>query len=188
VLADRIGREVDDAAISGASTKSFIDLGALDEVLARTVAGDVLLIAFGHNDNKPDADRFSDPYTQFPSNLRRFIVGARSRGATPVLVTPIERRRFVDGRQRGTHEGFPQQTRNIAAEDGVALIDLQVATWSLLQKLGEEGSKAVFLHLAPGVWPGFPDGEADDTHLSREGAGLVADLVAVRLGELGIVN
>lgn len=187
VLDEHIDREVDDAAISGASTRSFIGTGALDEVLERTGTGDVVLIAFGHNDPKPD-ERFSDVFTEQIANLRRFVVGARSRGATPVLVTPIPRRHFVDGRLRSTHGGYPQRIRDLAAEDDVALIDLTVATTRLLQDLGEDAGKEVFLHLAPGLWPGFPDGEADDTHLSRHGAGLVAGLVARRLRELGIVD
>lgn len=177
VLDERAGRGVDDAAFSGASTKSFIETGELDAVLDRTHPGDVLLIAFGHNDPKPD-ERFSDVFTAFAANLRRFVVGARSRGATPVLVTPIERRSFVDGRLRATHGGYPQQIRDLAAEDAVALIDLALATRRVWQDLGEDGSKAAFLWLAPGEWSAFPHGEQDDTHLSRHGAELVADLVA----------
>ena len=66
-------------AISGASSRSFIELGALDAALDTLEPGDLLLIGFGHNDSKPD-ERHSDVFTEFESNLRRYLIGARARG------------------------------------------------------------------------------------------------------------
>ena len=180
-------RPVRNDAISGASSRSFIESGALDTVLEHLAPGDVLVIGFGHNDSKPD-DRFADVFLQYPAQLRRFLVGARARGATPVLLTPVERRHFVDGRAQATHGGYPARVCGVAAEEEVALIDLTRLTRSLWDQLGEEGSRRAFLHLAPGEWPGYPDGESDDTHLSAWGAELVAELVLAGLREAGIVR
>ncbi|MCU1404906.1 MAG: rhgT [Glaciihabitans sp.] len=180
-------RPVRNAAISGASSRSFIESGALDDVLEGLQSGDVLLIGFGHNDAKPD-DRFADVFLQYPAQLRRYLVGARSRGATPVLLTPVERRLFTGGRAQSTHGGYPARVRALAAEEGVTLVDLNLSTRALWQELGEDDSRRAFLHLAPGEWPGYPDGLTDDTHLSEWGAGLVAGLVATGLRDAGILG
>ena len=180
-------RVVRNDAISGASSRSFIESGALDAVLGELTPGDVLMIGFGHNDSKPD-ERFADVFLQYPAQLRRFLVGARARGATPVLLTPVERRHFVDGRAQATHAGYPARVCGVAAEEGVALIDLTRLTRALWDQLGEEDSRRAFLHLAPGEWPGYPDGESDDTHLSAWGAGLVAEMVVTGLRDAGILG
>src|SRR3954468_14182160 len=83
-------------ALSGASSKSFADLGRLDRILTAIAPGDLLLISFGHNDEKiEDPARGTDPWTTFQQCLRRYLDGARAAGARPVLVTPVERRRFT---------------------------------------------------------------------------------------------
>lgn len=186
-LESHCGMPVRNLAVSGASSGSFIDSGALDSALEELRAGDLFLIAFGHNDSKPD-ERFSDVFTQYESNLRRYLVGALSRGAVPVLLTPVERRHFVQGRARGTHGGYPARVRALAQEEGLALIDLTLATRALWQEQGEEDSKASFLWLEPGAWPGFPEGEQDDTHLSAKGADAVAEIVADTLHRLALVQ
>lgn len=187
-IGELVDRPVRNRARSGASSRSFIDEGLLDEVLDELEPGDLLLIQFGHNDSKTD-ERFSDEFTQYPAQLRRYLVGARARGAVPVLLTSVERRRFDEaGRARATHGGYPQRVRDLAAGEGVPLIDINVATRRLWQEQGVEPSKASFLHLAPGAWPGYPDGEHDDTHLSTSGARAVARLVAEGLVEAGVLG
>lgn len=187
-LGEVVDREVRNRASSGASARSFIDLGLLDDVLDGLEPGDLLLIQFGHNDPKPD-ERYSDPFTQYPAQLRRYLVGARARGAVPVLLTSVERRDFDGlGRARATHGGYPQRVRDLAAAEDVPLVDVAVATRRLWQQQGTEGSRDSFLHLAPGEWPGYPDGERDDTHLSTSGARAVARVVAEGLVAAGLLE
>jgi len=183
-----VARPVRNNARSGASSRSFIDLGLLDEVLAELEPGDVLLVQFGHNDAKPD-ERFADVFSGYASQLRRYLVGARARGARPVLLTSVERRSFDErGRARSTHGGYPQQVREVAAAEGVPLVDVTIASRRLWQDQGVEGSKDSFLWLAPGAWPGHPDGERDDTHLSTSGARAVARIVADGLVLAGVLD
>lgn len=173
----RADLKVRNHALSGASTRSFIEAGLLDAAASDLGSGDILLICFGHNDPKDD-HRFTDADAAFPSNLRRFVAAARDRGATPVLLTPIERRKFLDdGTLHSTHGAYPQRTREIAHAETVSLIDLTVLTHELWQSQGAEASKDSFLWLEPGEWTGHPDGAEDDTHLSGSGARLVAALV-----------
>ncbi len=84
-----------DVAKSGASSKSFIDLGRLDHILGLISSGDYLLISFGHNDEKAnDPTRYTIPATTYKSYLSQYIDKARAKGAIPILVTPVERRKF----------------------------------------------------------------------------------------------
>ncbi|QIK73187.1 rhamnogalacturonan acetylesterase [Propioniciclava coleopterorum] len=185
VFGEVTGREVRNHAVSGMSTTSLIASGTLGRALATVTPGDLVLIAFGHNDAKDD-ERHADPYRAYPAHLRRVVGGVRARGGLPVLLTPVERRTFVDGRARSTHGPYPQAVRRVAAEEGVPLVDLTVASRALWQEQGEDGSRASFLWLEPGRWPGHPAGERDDTHLSREGALVVARLVAAGLRAAGV--
>ncbi|MEZ0492012.1 pectinesterase family protein [Kineococcus sp. TBRC 1896] len=188
VLARCTGGEVVNRAISGASTTSFLASGAADEALAELRPGDLLLVAFGHNDAKTD-ERHADVHRTYPANLRRFVVGARARGAHPVLLTPVERRSFdAQGRARSTHEGYPDAVRRLAERDGVPWFDLTVASRRLWQEQGEEGSRASFLWFGPGAHDGYPDGERDDTHLSEAGAVAIAELVSAGLRDLGLLR
>jgi len=185
-LSEFTGLETINRAISGASTRSFIEEGWWDLAIADLRAGDVLAIGFGHNDPKPD-HRFADPFTAHPANLRRFVVAARSRGAVPVLLTPVERRSFEAGRLRSSHGGYPQAVRALAREEGVALVDLGRASAARWQELGEEGTRGLFMWVEAGAYPYYPDGERDDTHFSEAGARVVAEMVAAGLRETGVI-
>lgn len=166
-------------AASGRSTKSYIDERRLENIALCLKCGDVLMIQFGHNDEKlEDLSRGTYPDSSFPENLRIFIDTARRAGAYPVLLTSIARRHFDEnGRLKMTHGAYPDAMRKTAAEEGVPLLDTERETFGLVAKLGDEGSKALYNHQPKGH-PNYPDGIADDTHLSYSGATAVAKIVA----------
>ncbi|HET6858076.1 MAG TPA: rhamnogalacturonan acetylesterase [Streptomyces sp.] len=165
-------------ALNGRSSLSFIEEGHLRTVLAALRPGDWLLIQFGHNDAKDDA-RHTDPWTTYQDCLSRYVRGARSRGARPVLLTPVERRRFdALGNAVTTHGDYPAAMRELAADEGVELVDLQATTMALWQELGPDASKDCFLWLKPGESPNYPQGVSDNTHLVPHGAVEVARLAA----------
>ncbi len=85
---------VDNHALNGRSSKSFIDGGKWQPVLDRIKPGDYVFIQFGHNDEKPKADRHTDPGTTFDDNLRKFVRETRERGGIPVLFNAVVRRIF----------------------------------------------------------------------------------------------
>ena len=176
----RPGVAVVNAALSGASSKSFADLGRLDEILAAIRPGDVLLVSFGHNDEKvEDPARGTEPWTTFQTYLRLYLDGARSKGALPVLVTPVERRRFTaEGVAYLSHGDYPASMRALAAGTRTPLIDLTASSFALWGALGPEATKSYFLWLAAGASPNYPDGVADNTHFQAHGAIEVARLVA----------
>lgn len=85
---------VDNHAVNGRSSKSFINEGRWDSVLEKIEPGDYVVIQFGHNDEKPKADRHTDPGSTFDYNLRKFIRETRERGGIPILMNAVVRRNF----------------------------------------------------------------------------------------------
>ncbi len=173
---------VDNHAFSGRSTKSFWDEGRFVPVAAAMQPGDLLLIGFGHNDEKDDVERHTDPDTTFPEMLMRYISAARQAKATPVLCTSVSRN-FVgeNGFVMYTHGDYPHAMRALSAKEGVPLIDLEKMTRELLRTLGVERACELYVNIAPGTDERFPDGVADKTHFNRYGATTVAEMVVNEL-------
>jgi lysophospholipase L1-like esterase len=162
-------------AKNGRSTKSFLDEGRFAPVESGMRPGDFLLIQFGHNDEKDDPARHTDPDTTFRENLLRFVDAAKKAGACPVLLTPIARRLFDEKGVflPGSHGPYPEAVKRTAREAGVPVIDLTTATENFLALLGDEDSRPLF------VWP------KDNTHLKYDGAVKMAGFVAQGLYDLG---
>lgn len=178
---------VDNHAVSGRSSKSFIDEGRLAIIADQIKAGDFLLIQFGHNDEKNDPARGTEPFTTFKEYLLQYIEVARTKGATPILITPVSRRYFgADGVLTDTHGDYIVAIKELATEQQVPLIDLAQQTKVLLESLGEEQSKSLFVWLYPGEYLHFPDGMEDNTHFQEQGAMQVAGLVAESIRALAI--
>ena len=178
------GVEVRNHALSGRSTRSFREEGLWDPVKMALSEGDLLLIQFGHNDEKDD-ERHTDPDTTYPENLWRYCREALEKGAQPVLLTPVSRRFFVGGGSMlYTHGEYPRAVRQLAAEKGIPLIDLKQASRELYLSLGEEKTAELFVRLAPGEHPDFPDGHDDKTHFNAFGADRICALIVERMKEI----
>ena len=175
---------VDNRAMNGRSTRTFIEEGRWDALLEATKPGDVVLIQFGHNDQSVEKpDRYTPP-ADYARNLQRFVADVRAKDATPVLLTPVARRRFdEEGRVVASHGEYPDLVRMLAAREHVALIDMERRSTAVLQETGAEGSKALFLWLAPGEQSNYPQGVQDNTHFSPKGALRMAHEFAAALRE-----
>ncbi|CAM5264157.1 rhamnogalacturonan acetylesterase [Streptomyces fumanus] len=161
-------------AVNGRSSKSFVDEGQLEVILGEIRPGDLLLVQFGHNDEKKeDPTRYTEPWSTYQQYLRRYVEGARDRGARPVLATPVERRRFdAAGTALPSHGEYPAAMRALAAAEGVPLLDVQALSLALWQRLGAEATKTYFNWTAT---------EQDNTHFNPPGAIEVARIVAREL-------
>ena len=169
-LAD--GWEVRNHAQSGRSARSFIAQGWQRAIEDGLRPGDVLLIQFGHNDAKvEDPARYNEPTTAYPEWLMRHVRIAREHGATPVLVTPVARRKFDHGQLLDTHGAYPGAMRALAVREGIALVDLTASSMAWLRATGDEASRPYYMH-------DNGQGPPDDTHFSDLGARVVACLVA----------
>ena len=180
----REGVSVHNHALSGRSSRSFRAEGLFEPIEKALSAGDLLLIQFGHNDEKDD-ERHTDPDTTFPEELWRYCDFALSRGAQPVLITPVCRRFFGgDGSLFYTHGEYPRAIRLLAAEKQLPLCDLKADSRELYKSLGEQKTAELFVRLAPGEHPDFPEGHDDRSHFNAHGAQVIAGLVAEELKKL----
>jgi lysophospholipase L1-like esterase len=181
------GWTVDNRAVNGRSTKSFVDQGRWRELVAALEAGDAVFIQFGHNDQKiEDPERYADAAAAYPANLRRMAGEVLAAGARPVVLSPIRRRTFsADGGLLDSLGPWAAAARAVAAELGLPFLDLHSASADWLAGLGDLASRAFFLHVPAGAYPAYPEGKADDTHLCPAGAAAVARLVAASLAAEG---
>jgi lysophospholipase L1-like esterase len=109
---DKAKIKVENHAIGGRSSRTFITEGRWDKVLAAAKPGDFVLVQMGHNDGGPldDAARargsirgigdetkeIDNPITKkkevvhtYGWYLRKYVTDARAKGMTPVLLSPI---------------------------------------------------------------------------------------------------
>ncbi len=178
------GVRVENHALSGCSSRSFMEQGLFEPIEKAISKGDMLLIQFGHNDEKDD-ERHTDPDSTFPEFLWRYCQTALDAGAQPVLITPVERRLFMgDAGVMYSHGEYPRAIRLLAKEKDVPLCDLNADSRKLYLELGQEKTAELFVRLAPGEHPDFPEGHDDKTHFCAYGAEVMAGLVAEELREI----
>ncbi len=181
------GVRVENRAMGGRSTKSFLSEGRLQKIETEIQPGDLLLIQFAHNDESDLVWRHTDPWTSFYHNLEIYVDTAILHGARPVLMTPICRRMWRDGKLLESHGDYLDAIRVLAAQRNVPLIDMYLKSLQYVRALGDEASKKLYLHLEKGAYPAWPNGNADDTHTRRAGAEAYARMTAEALKELGLV-
>jgi lysophospholipase L1-like esterase len=156
-------------AESGRSLTSFANERRLEKILSVAKPGDYLFIQFGHNDMKEKFEG-AGAYGNYTTNLKTFIAKAREKQMTPVLVTPMHRRRFDEaGHVQNSFGDYPEAMRKVAVDEHVALIDLMAMSLKFYEALGVEGSKKAFVHYPANTFPGQAEALKDDTHHSTYG-------------------
>lgn len=194
---------VDNHAVNGRSSKSFIDEGRWQKVLDKIQPGDYVIIQFGHNDEKPKPDRHTDPGSTFDYNLAKFVRETREKGGIPVLMNAVVRRNFAkkavkndddEALRNTTFKDAPQQMEgdslidthglyrvaphDVAVRMNCHFVDANKITHDLEQSLGVEGSKKLHMWYKPGEHPALPAGRQDNTHYNIYGAHEVAQRLA----------
>jgi lysophospholipase L1-like esterase len=154
-------------AESGETTKSFVGEHRLAKIMTAMKPGDYLFIQFAHNDMKPGAV----PLNEYKNLLTDYIAQTRVKGATPVLVTAVNRRTFDDaGKITNSLGPYPDAMREIAAQQKVALIDLNAMSKTLFDAMGPEGTLKAFMHYPADSFPGQTAAIEDNTHFNSYGA------------------
>lgn len=124
----------------GRSTRSYRQEGSWgivqNEVGVKGYGATYVLIQFGHNDQSSASERWTDMTTEFPANLTRYVQEVRAAGGVPVLLTPLSRREFNQGRLLNTLDVWSAEVRKVAAATGTPLVDLNADSAALVQKLG----------------------------------------------------
>lgn len=176
--------KVDNRAIGGRSTKTFISEGRWDKLLADVSEGDYVFVQFGHNDASTRPERHAS-YEDYEKNLEKFIQDTKAKGATPVLLTSVVMRTFQKGNLVDDRlKGYPVITRQVAKRNQVPMIDVNLKTRDFITMLGDESSKEYYRWVEPGVDHKKPDGLKDDTHMMDKGAKQVAFFVAEGIKDL----
>jgi lysophospholipase L1-like esterase len=156
--------QVANHAASGRSSKSFLREGRWPKVLEGRP--DYVFIQFGHNDQPGKGDRATDAEGDFQDNLKQYVREARQSGAKPILVTPVARRTFQEGKLVSTLGPYAEAMKKVGRETQTPVIDLHAASFNLFADLGDESS----------AW--VSAAANDRTHFSRKGALTIARLVA----------
>ena len=168
-------------AESGEAANSFIGAKRFEKILTKMQKGDFLLIEFGHNDQKQTGEN-RGPYTSYKEHLKFMIDETRKKEATPILVTPMHRRRFdEDNKVINTLGEYPNAMRQLAEEEGVMLIDLNEMSRVLYEAWGPEKSKKAFVHYPAGTFPGQTEALEDNTHFNTYGGYQICKSVVSRM-------
>ena len=173
------GWAVSNFARSGLALKTFEGEGRLKRIFEHLRKGDWVVIQFGHNDQKIAGEEPENGYTR---RLNDWIDRIRAKGASAVLVTPVERRRFDEktGEHQGkTLAGYADAVKAVAAAKNVPLIDLNEASYRMHAKMGVNGSKAIQCNNR---------GKIDNTHHNIYGAYEMARIVAAGLAKIPVVG
>jgi lysophospholipase L1-like esterase len=127
---------------SGETMKSFMNALRLDKILSQMKKGDYFFLQFIHNDSKASwPQTYVEPETTYKAYLKVYIAEARLRGATPVLVTAMDRGARGTGAPTHGHDGYPQAMREVADEEHVAFIDLYGMSDVLYESAGADAPK-----------------------------------------------
>ncbi len=170
---------VDNRAVGGTTSRSFIDFGQFDAIAQDIAAGDVLLVQFGTNDGNKTATYeldgqeipyYLDPATDYKTYLSRYVDLAESKGANLVFVTPPARNAAYCTGGNGTG-GHAQAMRELAAQRDVALADLNTRSVDYLTPICPAPTPEDFFLLRA-------DGSVDGTHFQENGARILARFVA----------
>jgi len=175
-------------AESGLTLGSFIGSKRLEKVLSVIRPGDYLFVEFGHNDQK-DKGENDGAWKSYTQRLQLFVAEARKKGAIPVIVTSTSRRSFgAGGKIENSLGDFPAAARKVAADEKVALIDLNAMSAKLYEAMGEENSKKAFVHYPANTYPGQEKALADNTHFNPYGAYELAKCIlqGIRDNHLGL--
>lgn len=192
--------EVKNIALSGRSSKSYVNDKGYKELTAGMKQGDYLLIGFGHNDEKAEADRYTDPNGDYKtagsfsnSLYENYIKPAQAAGTTVILCTPIVRRtataEWSDSnlhitKDSGDFKGgdYAQSIRNLGKELNIPVVDMTKMTKELYDTLGPD--ETVNLH----AWTSSKATSVDNTHTNIYGGTYNAYLVTKTIKELGVAG
>jgi lysophospholipase L1-like esterase len=167
-------------AESGEASNSFVGEQRFAEIMSLIKPGDYFFVQFAHNDQKNGPD-FPEKYRAIMTD---FVNQVRSKGATPVIVTAMNRDDWDDtGHIRDSLEPYPQISREVATATGAALIDLNQMSRIMFEAMGKEGADHAFMKFKAGSYPGVEHDISDSTHFNNFGAYELARCIVLGIRE-----
>ncbi|MDE6661055.1 MAG: hypothetical protein K2J93_04485 [Anaeroplasmataceae bacterium] len=182
-------------ALSGRSSKSFIEEENYKFLMEQLEPNDFLMIGFGHNDEKSDDPlRFTDASKPLEdkgsfsySLYENYIKPALEKKAIPILCTPICRVDFKDDYSKNSGHITPngdyrEAIINLGKRINIPVLDLTLATRKQYIHLGHTEAMKFHATIAGKLDKDeniVPDlSTVDTTHLNSYGAKNVAHLIA----------
>ena len=186
---------VQNHAIGGRSSRTFITEGRWERITSKLKKGDIVIMQFGHNDGGPlddtarsrgsirgigeDSARIYNPIRKmnetvysFGGYMRRYIRETRAAGAIPIVCSPIPRNDWKNGKVVRSPQSYAGWAKSVAEAEGVAFIDLNDIIATRYEAMGPDAVK-----------PFFP---IDHTHTDKAGAQLNAEIVMAEMKKLGL--
>ncbi|MCU1321427.1 MAG: lipolytic protein family [Acidobacteriaceae bacterium] len=160
-------------AESGETVKSFVSEQRFAKIFSLIQPGDYLFLQFNHNDQKlnPKTNEAAVPLAEYKRIFTESIAKARAAGAIPIVVTAMNRNTFdAAGHITNSLGDYPDAVRQLAAEQKVALIDLNAMSKTLFEALGPDAAFHAFMHYPANTYPNQPDPISDNTHFNTYGA------------------
>jgi len=176
---------VSNYAESGLTASSFYAQNRLKKILSLAKPGDYVFIEFGHNDQK-EHNAGAGAYYNFAHTLKTYVDQIREKGATPIFVTPTQRRRFEGSKIMETHGQYPDAMRFVAKDLGVQLIELHDMTRTFFEAMGVEDSKHSLVHYPAGTFPGQANKFEDNTHWNPFGAFEISKMIVKGIKDLNL--
>jgi lysophospholipase L1-like esterase len=178
--------KIQNLAIGGRSSRTFITEGRWDKILAALKKGDYVIMQFGHNDAGPLDDtarargtirgigeESSEIYNPIMKKqevvhtygwyMRKYINDTKAKGAIPIVCSPVPRDDWKDGKVSRSTDSYTKWAAEVAKSGGAYFIDLNNLVALQYEAMGAEAIK----HFFP----------SDHTHTNLEGAKLNASFV-----------
>ncbi len=168
-------------AQNGRSTEMILLEGIFADACHIAEEGDYVIIQFGHNETKKEIHRHTEPWTTYQYNLQYMINRLSKKRVKVILISSIARRNFIDGHMVDTHGDYPLSMKAVAERNNIPFIEMSQRTLAFFEDAGENESLRYFMNFPKGVYPNYPEGKEDNTHLRPEGAALIASMIAEEL-------
>lgn len=187
--------KVENHAIGGRSSRTFITEGRWEKITTRLKKGDIVIMQFGHNDGAPlddtarargtirgignDSANIYNPIRKVNETvytygwyMRKYIRETKQAGAIAIVCSPIPRNDWKDGKVARSTTSYAKWAQEVAESEGAYFINLNDIVATEYEKMGKET-----------VAPFFP---IDHTHTNLDGAKLNAQIVMDQIKQLKI--
>lgn len=166
--------KVNNVALGGRSSKTFIQEGRLENLKSKISPGDFVMVQFGHNDRYFGNNSRQVPFDSLGYWLQQYVDVAKERGATPIFVSPMNMNMGTNGRNIFTEYNVRGKMEELSQLNQIPFVDLNSKSYNAYSKNWNAAyvSRYQFKYFLPGEYPNYPDGVTNDgtTHFQESGS------------------
>ena len=181
--------KINNAAIGGRSSRTFIEEGRLNDVMKGAQSGDYLFVQFGHNDRDYSKEARYVPPDQFPGYIQKYVDAGKAKGVNVILISPMNlngsRNVFSTGDKNYDARGMMQ---TVAKNNKIPFVDLNMKSYNTYnttyKNIPDYVTRYLYKSLQKGEYPNYPDGVNDGTtHFQEMGSMGHAQMICEELEE-----